>query len=171
MPNLKHNLWNSLQNPPRKYIIFYAQKNFSKKTFFRLKKIAFCKKSLTHHLAREYVPLPHVFPPFAIRQSPTGRATLGSRTFGDVVSLCHLSLWCKKNRAHQRLRTNSGARRSLPRRRCSSRSVTQQVSACIRSLRTGIHKLKKTASAVFFNTIFYLSFFSGFTQRLLRSGW
>ena len=67
--NLKHNLWNSRQNPPRKYIIFYAQKNFSKKLFFRLKKIAFCKKSLTYHLAREYVPLPHVFPPFAIRKT------------------------------------------------------------------------------------------------------
>ncbi|MBR2484790.1 MAG: hypothetical protein IKB54_00375, partial [Clostridia bacterium] len=27
---------------------------------------------------------------------PTGRATLGSRTLSDVVSLFHLSLWCKK---------------------------------------------------------------------------
>ena len=67
--NLKHNLWNSRQNPPRKYIIFYAQKNFSKKTFFQAKKIAFCKKSLAYNLAREYVPLPHVFPPFAIRKT------------------------------------------------------------------------------------------------------
>ena len=30
LPNLTHNLWNYRQNPPRKYIIFYAQKNFSK---------------------------------------------------------------------------------------------------------------------------------------------
>ena len=49
----------------------------------------------------------------------------------------------QKNRAHQRLRTNTGAWGSLSRRRCSSRSVFEQVSACIRSLRTGIHKLKK----------------------------
>ena len=92
---------------------------------------------------QEYVPLPHVFPPSAIRQSPTGRATLGSRTLSDVASLCHLSLWCKKNRAHQRLRTNSGARRSLPRRRCSSRSVFEQVSACITTQRIGIVQNKK----------------------------
>ena len=105
MPNLKHNVWNSRQNLPRKYIIFYAQKNFSKKLFFRLKKIAFCKKSLTCHLTREYAPLPHVFPPFAIRQSPTGRATLGSRTLGGVASLCHSLRWCKKITAHPQLRT------------------------------------------------------------------
>ena len=34
--------------------------------------------------------------PFCLQQSPTGRATLGSRTLSDVASLCHLSLWCKK---------------------------------------------------------------------------
>ena len=48
-----------------------------------------------------------MFPPSAIRQSPTGRATLTARTLSDV------SLWCKKNRAHRRLRTNSGAWGSL----------------------------------------------------------
>ena len=37
----------------------------------------------------------------------------------------------KKITAHPQLRTNSGARRSLPRRRCSSRSVFEQVSAFI----------------------------------------
>ena len=68
--------------------------------------------------------------PFCLRQSPTGRATLTARTLSDVASLCHLSLWCKTIRAHQRLRTNSGAWGSLPRRRCSSRSVFEQVSAC-----------------------------------------
>ena len=83
--------------------------------------------------------------PFCLWQSPAGRATLGSRTLSDVASLCHLSLWCKKNRAHQRLRTNSGARRSLPRRRCSSRSVTQQVSACIRTQRIGKYKKRDIA--------------------------
>ena len=80
--------------------------------------------------------------PFCLRQSPTGRATLGARTLSGVVSLCHLSLWCKKNRAHQRLRTNSGAWHSLrgaidfvaiaiTRRRCSSNSVFEIVSAYI----------------------------------------
>ena len=54
---------------------------------------------------QEYVPLPHVFPPFAIRQSPTGRATLGSRTLSGVASLCHSLRWCKKNTAHPQLRT------------------------------------------------------------------
>ena len=140
MPNLKHNLWNSRQNPPRKYIIFYSQKNFSKKTFFRLKKIAFCKKSLTHHLAREYVPLPHVFPPSAIRQSPTGRDTLTARTLSGVVSLCHLSLWCKKTERTSDCVLLSGAWGSLPRRRCSSRSVFEKVSACLRT-----HQIGKTA--------------------------
>ena len=44
-----------------------------------------------------YVPLPHVFPPSAIRQSPTGRDTLTARTLSDVASLCHSLRWCKKN--------------------------------------------------------------------------
>ena len=52
-----------------------------------------------------HVPLPHVFPPFAIRQSPTGRDTLGSRTLSDVASLCHSLRWCKKITAHPQLRT------------------------------------------------------------------
>ena len=43
--------------------------------------------------------------PFCLRQSPTGRATLGSRTLSDVASLCHSLRWCKKNRAHPQLRT------------------------------------------------------------------
>ena len=46
---------------------------------------------------RAHVPLPHVFPPFAIRQSPTGRATLGSRTLSDAASLFHSLRWCKKD--------------------------------------------------------------------------
>ena len=37
--------------------------------------------------------------PFCLRQSPTGRATLGSRTLSGVASLCHLSLWCKKKQS------------------------------------------------------------------------
>ena len=57
---------------------------------------SFLLQNYIYNPAREYVPLPHVFPPSAIRQSPTGRATLGSRTLSDVASLCHLSLWCKK---------------------------------------------------------------------------
>ena len=99
-----------------------------------------CHKPLFYLLIAKslqvHVPLPHVFPPSAIRQSPAGRATLGSRTLSDVASLCHSLRWCKKK--SQRTRNfvlSSGARRSLPRRRCSSRSVTQQVSACIRTQR------------------------------------
>ena len=46
-----------------------------------------------------------MFPPSAIRQSPTGRATLGSRTLSDVASLCHSLRWCKKITAHPQLRT------------------------------------------------------------------
>ena len=40
---------------------------------------------------REYVPLPHVFPPFAIRQSPTGRE-LDAIDFVAIAipSLCSL---------------------------------------------------------------------------------
>ena len=56
-------------------------------------------------LPKSHVPLPHVFPPSAIRQSPTGRATLGSRTLSDVASLCHSLRWCKKITAHPQLRT------------------------------------------------------------------
>ena len=40
----------------------------------------------------------------------------------------------QKNRAHQRLRTNTGAWGSLSRRRCSSRSIFKAVSARIRTL-------------------------------------
>ena len=43
--------------------------------------------------------------PVCYPQNPSGGDTLGSRTLSGVASLCHLSLWCKKNRAHQRLRT------------------------------------------------------------------
>ena len=45
----------------------------------------------------------------------------------------------KKITAHPQLRTNSGARRSLPRRRCSSRSVFVQVNACLRTLFRALH--------------------------------
>ena len=85
---------------------------------------------------QEHVPLPHVFPPFAIRQSPTGRATLGSRTLSDVASLCHSLRWCKKSQRTRNFVLSSGARRSLPRRHCSSRSVFEKVSAFIRTHRT-----------------------------------
>ena len=37
----------------------------------------------------------------------------------------------QKITAHPQLRTKSGARRSLPRRRCSSHSVFERVSACL----------------------------------------
>ena len=83
-------------------------------------------------LYQEHVPLPHVFPPFAIRQSPTGRATLGSRTLSDVASLCHSLRWCKKKQsapATSYSRLVLGTR--YGRRRCSSNSVFEQVSACI----------------------------------------
>ena len=50
-------------------------------------------------IIEEYVPLPHVFPPSAIQQSPAGRATLGSRTLSIVPSLCHSLRWCKKQSA------------------------------------------------------------------------
>ena len=43
--------------------------------------------------------------PFCLRQSPTGRATLGSRTLSGVASLCHSLRWCKKITAHPQLRT------------------------------------------------------------------
>ena len=43
--------------------------------------------------------------PVCLRQSPAGRATLGSRTLSIVPSLCHSLRWCKKNRAHPQLRT------------------------------------------------------------------
>ena len=43
--------------------------------------------------------------PFCLQQSPTGRATLGSRTLSDVASLCHSLRWCKKITAHPQLRT------------------------------------------------------------------
>ena len=42
----------------------------------------------------------------------------------------------KKSQRTRNFVLSSGARRSLPRRRCSSRSVFEQVSACIRTLRT-----------------------------------
>ena len=67
--------------------------------------------------------------PVCYPQNPSGGDTLGSRTLSDVASLCHSLRWCKKITAHQQLRTKSGARRSLPRRRCSSRSVFERVSA------------------------------------------
>ena len=76
--------------------------------------------------------------PFCLRQSPTGRE-LDAIDFVAIaipslrsLRLSHirrrrlimpLVALVQKNRAHQRLRTNSGARRSLPRRRCSSRFV------------------------------------------------
>ena len=71
--------------------------------------------------------------PFCLQQSPTGRATLGSRTLSDVASLCHLSLWCKKQSAPATAYKFwcSALPFSAP---CASRSVTQQVSACIRTL-------------------------------------
>ena len=59
----------------------------------------YATKSRVHNPAREYVPLPHVFPPSAVRQSPTGRDTLTARTLSGVASLCHLSLWCKKKQS------------------------------------------------------------------------
>ena len=97
-----------------------------------------------------YVPLPHVFPPSAIRQSPTGRATLGSRTLSGVASLCHSLRWCKKSQRTRNFVLLSGARRSLPRRRCSSRSVFEQVSACISTQRIGIVQKKALRVGVLF---------------------
>ena len=66
---------------------------------------SFLLQNYIYNPAREYVPLPHVFPPSAIRQSPTGRDTLGSRTLSGVASLCHSLRWCKKITAHPQLRT------------------------------------------------------------------
>ena len=74
--------------------------------------------------------------PFCLRQSPTGRATLGSRTLSGVASLCHSLRWCKKSQRTRNFVLSSGVRRSLPRRRCSSRSVFEKVSAFIRTRRT-----------------------------------
>ena len=90
---------------------------------------------MAHNPAREYAPLPHVFPPFAIRQSPTGRATLGSRTLSGVASLCHSLRWCKKTERTRNFVLLSGARRSLSRRRCSSRFVFERESAYLRTHR------------------------------------
>jgi hypothetical protein len=62
-------------------------------------------------IIEEYVPLPHVFPPSAIRQSPAGRATLGSRTLSIVPSLCHSLRWCKKTERTRNFALLSGATR------------------------------------------------------------
>ena len=110
---------------------------------------SFLLQNYIYNPLREYVPLPHVFPPSAIRQSPLGRDTLGSRTLSDVASLCHSLRWCKKITAHPQLRTNSGARRSLPRRRCSSRSVFEQVSACISTQQIGKIKIRSKERILF----------------------
>ena len=63
LPNLKHNLWNLGQNPPRKYIIFYAQKNFSKKLFFQAKKNSILQK-------KSYIPSRERICPPSSRVSP-----------------------------------------------------------------------------------------------------
>ena len=95
-----------------------------------------------------------MFPPSAMRQSPTGEE-LDAIDFVAIaipslrsLRLSHIKrrrlimplvALVQKNRAHQRLRTNTGARHSLPRRRCSSRSVFEEVSACLRTLFRVIH--------------------------------
>ena len=75
--------------------------------------------------------------PFCLRQSPTGRATLGSRTLGIYHSLCRSLCWCKKSQRTHNFAPSSGARRSLSRRRCASRFVTQQVSALYKNAKNG----------------------------------
>ena len=49
----------------------------------------------------------------------------------------------KKTQRTRNFVLSSGARRSLPRRRCSSRSVFEQVSACIRTLKISKLQTKK----------------------------
>ena len=54
--------------------------------------------------------------PVCLRQSPTGRDTLGSRTLSAVLSLCHSLRWCKKTERTRNFALLSGARHSLSRR-------------------------------------------------------
>ena len=68
-------------------------------------------------------------------QGHTHRAHIKRRRF--IMPLVAL---VQKNRAHQRLRTNTGAWGSLSRRRCSSRSVFEGVSACLRTLFRALHR-------------------------------
>ena len=77
----------------------------------------------------------------------------------------------QKNRAHPQLRTFVWCS-ALPSSSPLLLAFRLRTSECLYKVTTNRYtQIKKTASAVFFNNIFYLSFFSGFTQRLLRSGW
>ena len=64
----------------------------------------YCVFTRFYHSERICPPSSRVSP-VCLRQSPVGRATLGSRTLSIVPSLCHSLRWCKKNRAHPQLRT------------------------------------------------------------------
>ena len=116
-----------------------------------------------------HVPLPHVFPPFAIRQSPTGRDTLGARTLSGVVSLCHSLRWCKNNHsapATSYFRLVLGTR--YGRRRCSSNSVFEGASAYIcAGLRTAPIECQKRQKKALLVECFFVILFCRTSREFL----
>ena len=107
-------------------------------------------------LLKSHVPLPHVFPPSAYGRAlragqldaidfvaiaiPSLRSLRLSHIKRRRLIMPLVALVQKKTERTRNFVLLSGARRSLPRRRCSSRSVFEQVSACLRTLFRALHR-------------------------------
>ena len=117
-------------------------------------------------LLKSHVPLPHVFPPSAYGRAlragqldaidfvaiaiPSLRSLRLSHIKRRRLIMPLVALVQKKTERTRNFVLLSGARRSLPRRRCSSRSVFEQVSACIRSFEICLSKQKTDFTVRFF---------------------